>query len=251
MLPIPVSQSRQLIATLTFCLAFLLATPVFAQCVWRGTAPFCEGRCDSGMVVTRRESQGCATGSKALCCPPETLPADSPQAFCENYAKGAIYYAQQAVNDRCGFTGPRWTTDKEAHRKWCLSLNGNQKPANDEQEARRTGIVNCVAGCSEYARDAESAAGEAEWLGCGFTGPRWSDNDDDHYVWCVHGNQGANAKAETAAREAQLAQCRQAHQCTEVGQNDPVGGGSSDPKKKFSCTNAGGGKKLCCFLTVP
>jgi len=116
----------------------------------------------------------------------------------------------------------------------------------------------CVSGvrteqafCEKYARDAAGVATEARWLGCGFTGARWSESNDDHWVWCIRGNYGANANAETAAREAQLNQCKQAHQCTEIGPNEQAGGGSSDPKKKYVCTNAGGGKKLCCFLTPP
>ena len=187
------------------------------------------------------------TASKDKCC---VSGITANEEFCEHYADAAVYDAQDAVSHHCGFSGPRWTTDKEAHRKWCLSLNGNQKPANDEQEARRTGTKNCVAGCSEYAFEAESAAVEARSLGCGITGPRWSESDDDHYVWCVQGNQG-NAKAETAAREAELEKCRQAHQCVVIGPDEQAGGGLSNPKQKYECDNLGGGKKRCCLVTLP
>ncbi len=127
----------------------------------------------------------------------------------------------------------------------------NAVPPAHKDKCCVSGVRTGVAGCSEYARDAQAAAVEAGWLGCGFTGPRWSDFNDDHYVWCIHGNQGANAKAETAARETELEKCRRAHQCVVVGPNEEAGGGSSNPKQKFACTNAGGGKKLCCFVTVP
>lgn len=63
------------------------ATPVDAQtrCVWRGTAPFCKGKCRPGELFIERTSrslygvagtpvgysgQACVSGSKALCCTP-------------------------------------------------------------------------------------------------------------------------------------------------------------------------------------
>ena len=50
--------------------ALLLSSGLLAQ-VWRGTAPFCEGRCLAGEREIARNSTGdggrCITGSKALC----------------------------------------------------------------------------------------------------------------------------------------------------------------------------------------
>jgi hypothetical protein len=40
-------------------------------CVWRGTAPFCNGQCEEGERVVNRPGPkmlGCATGSKVYCC---------------------------------------------------------------------------------------------------------------------------------------------------------------------------------------
>ena len=43
-------------------------------CQWRGQAPFCNGSCKAGEVVTKKNKQGpsgskkCATGNKVYCC---------------------------------------------------------------------------------------------------------------------------------------------------------------------------------------
>ncbi|EFX78853.1 hypothetical protein DAPPUDRAFT_245765 [Daphnia pulex] len=44
------------------------------DCIWTGTAPFCEGGCDMvGYVARETSSSGdgatCWTGIKVLCCP--------------------------------------------------------------------------------------------------------------------------------------------------------------------------------------
>ena len=65
------------IGGILFMLARQIATPVEAQppsyCVWRGTAPFCAGRCEPGEDERERtdsppDGNSCLTGTKALCC---------------------------------------------------------------------------------------------------------------------------------------------------------------------------------------
>jgi hypothetical protein len=74
------------------CLAAsFVCLPVTASwaetCVWRGTAPFCDGACVTGETTRRRESEApagdakfgksCTTGSKHLCCRPDPAPQGS------------------------------------------------------------------------------------------------------------------------------------------------------------------------------
>lgn len=55
------------------------------QCVWRGTAPICDGRCEAGEVEQKQCigggdsqcGQRCLIGHKALCCRVEKSPKAS------------------------------------------------------------------------------------------------------------------------------------------------------------------------------
>jgi hypothetical protein len=50
----------------------------------------------------------------------------TPEEFCEIYANSVMNDVDFNVRGRCGFSGARWSPDREMHRKWCLGLNGNQ-----------------------------------------------------------------------------------------------------------------------------
>jgi hypothetical protein len=128
--------------------------------------------------------------------------------FCDMYATEAVNQIDTAVMKRCNFTGPRWSPDKEMHRKWCVGLNGDQMLPNSETEARRVAIEDCSVWCRKYGHQASAAATEMFSLKCGYTGPRWSQDDDMHLKWCLFEGTQALANAETAARSAALADCR-------------------------------------------
>jgi hypothetical protein len=57
--------------------ALMAAAPHAAADTWRGTAPFCNGRCLSGEVEITRSKAGngapCWTGTKALCANSDPL----------------------------------------------------------------------------------------------------------------------------------------------------------------------------------
>jgi hypothetical protein len=82
------------------CLTCALCVPpvtiAHAGCVWRGTAPFCEGECKPGERTSHRSSEfiikgeppfgePCVTGSKALCC---TAPASEAAPAPETPSRG-------------------------------------------------------------------------------------------------------------------------------------------------------------------
>jgi hypothetical protein len=54
--------------------------PANAGCVWRGTAPFCEGECmpgeDRSGVSKTGDGERCVSGSKVLCCPDGRVTGD-------------------------------------------------------------------------------------------------------------------------------------------------------------------------------
>jgi hypothetical protein len=129
--------------------------------------------------------------------------------FCDMYATKAVNQIDTAVMKRCNFTGPRWSPDKEMHRKWCLALNGDQTLPNSENEARDAEIEDCTVWCRNYGRQASYAAYENfRVLKCGYTGPRWSQDYEMHQNWCLFEGTQALANAENEARRVALKDCR-------------------------------------------
>ncbi|KAF8811284.1 hypothetical protein BYT27DRAFT_7089768 [Phlegmacium glaucopus] len=47
-------------------------SPTPSNCVWEGTAPFCDGKCHTGFTQIKEDNCGigrcCATGFKVFCC---------------------------------------------------------------------------------------------------------------------------------------------------------------------------------------
>ena len=134
-------------------------------------------------------------------------PNGPPETFCEGYANSALSQADTAKRGRCGYTGPRWTTIKEDHRRWCLSFGNDQTAPCNEYNARYREIEACWAWCRKYGVQATDAANKNEKLGCGFTGPRWSIERDDHVIWCQFTATRTQADADTAVRSAALDEC--------------------------------------------
>ena len=170
-------------------------------------------------------------------------------AACDQYAKSAVAQAQKNLQNKCGYTGPVWVTDYNAHYNWCL-LVPNQM-ANDGRTGRDADLAKCSSGpkmiemqplpfeppgmapgdkmqttqqaCTSYANDSVAQHKENLAKGCGFPPPRWSADHQGHYQWCLSAPPGL-AKAESQARQAELATCYGKNTCdqyakTAVAQN--------------------------------
>ena len=174
--------------------------------------------------------------------PPQTeqppQPADENQARCNRYAGAAV--AQNAANlsRGCGFTGPRWLSDHNAHNTWCLktpklfadfenaerdkALNQNCRGAQPYPPPQRVPAPPSApppppaalppagnqAQCDRYARNAVAQVQRSVSQRCGFSGPRWSADYGAHYQWCLRVPAGAS-NSEAMARENDLnARCR-------------------------------------------
>lgn len=59
--------------------------------------------------------------------------------------------------------------------------------------------------CHEYTARATDQVHMGK--GCGFTGPRWSDNSNDHYNWCLGATPAARG-SEDQQRKFDLVNCR-------------------------------------------
>jgi len=129
---------------------------------------------------------------------------------CIVYSNEAGRQAQEAIRLRCGFSGPVWSIDTLAHMRWCEGAN--DVSVAHERGERFNALRNCGA-CRDYATEAQQAAKTNEQLGCGFSGPRWQTNADNHFRWCLGLNPASTQPASPAwkerdARNAELANCR-------------------------------------------
>jgi hypothetical protein len=61
--------------------------------------------------------------------------------FCDNYAKVSIAQNKDNESKKCGFSGPKWSSDYNHHFNWCLK---NWKITKTEMESRKTALSqNC------------------------------------------------------------------------------------------------------------
>ena len=64
-------------------------------------------------------------------------------ANCDWYVKTALEQQQRNLMDKCGFTGPEWTTDKAAHLNWCMSVGPDV--SSDAARNREAALAQCAA----------------------------------------------------------------------------------------------------------
>lgn len=69
---------------------------------------------------------------EVICAQPEL----SPQ--CNEYAETAVAQNVQNLERHCGFTGPRWSSDYNAHYQWCIKAL--RESADSENRAREDAL---------------------------------------------------------------------------------------------------------------
>jgi hypothetical protein len=141
------------------------------------------------------------TGALALLAQAGAVQAANP-FFCNNYATAAVQAFNAQKLNRCGFGGPRWTNNFNAHRTWCLFVD--ESLANSETAARQNELHPCQ--CEFYANQAMVQIATAIWKKCGFAGPRWIENRAAHQNWCMSVPPG-NVIFETQQRHNMLVSC--------------------------------------------
>jgi hypothetical protein len=63
-----------------------------------------------------------------------------------DYANTAVAQVAQSQQMQCGFHGPRWDADREAHVIWCGSLDGDRAPPTTEAQLRIQELQDCSTG---------------------------------------------------------------------------------------------------------
>lgn len=132
---------------------------------------------------------------------------------CDAYAGAAVAENQQNIAQNCGFTGPGWQSDFNAHRAWCLSPAVHMADLTTEDQARQTALAQCAnkaaadqQACTSYAELAVWAAQQSIANNCGFSGSGWQQDFGAHFSWCLGAAQAAR-DVEANARKNQLIGC--------------------------------------------
>jgi hypothetical protein len=128
--------------------------------------------------------------------------------LCETYADHAISEQSRNVALGCGFTGPRWNSDRMPHLIWCLGAL--QQSVENEAMWRLHDLANCShteGGCRQYANNALADAQTNNAFGCGFGGPRYTSTEQGHLSWCI-GAQQDSVDGESVGRLRDMDLCR-------------------------------------------
>jgi len=171
--------------------------------------------------------------------------------FCRSYAYKAIEDFTGAQKEGCrGLSYPVWSMDFDHHYNWCRMVSEAEVRAGGK--LRTDALAQCLQGaqqgivtgfipmvdanavtraaleqpCLGYAATAVAQQSQNLDRGCGFTGPSWNANPDDHFNWCMHGENLKHTQAEKQTRRQALDRCTA--QARETGAAPPLDRGPSD-----------------------
>jgi hypothetical protein len=126
-------------------------------------------------------------------------------AMCEQYASNASNEGDLNNRFRCGFGGPRYESTLEGHKTWCLSAR--EDSVMEEVRGRYRDMYRCFDFCGVYSREAVRQNREREGRGCRLSGPRWSNDREGHFRWCMVSRE-ESVKQEWGIRANQARSCR-------------------------------------------
>lgn len=133
--------------------------------------------------------------------PAVAAPVTTKDVLCAQYGSATVAVTNAVHAKKCGLSGPRWNSTANEHRAWCMRVSETER--NFEHDQRAIGV-----NCCNYGVEAVAMVREANILGCGFTGPRWSPDIPAHTLWCV-GAAANFMQDERTARFAQFQACQQ------------------------------------------
>lgn len=164
-------------------------------------------------VPPRVANPCCISGIKDA-TPPPPPEEDADEARCTTYANEAVRASRANTAEGCGFTGLRWTSNRNEHFNWCM--DNPESASRTESRARNAELTSCrasseeedtVEACRNYSNAAIRAFNESERLECGFSGPRWTGSRRAHTDWCLSATPDQRA-AEQRGRDRDLQRCR-------------------------------------------
>jgi hypothetical protein len=142
-----------------------------------------------------------------------TIAGNGDDVWCPAvYAPTAVGQNQQNLDNKCGYTGPRWSSDKDAHARWCMKDKSGL--AQREIDARISELQKCgvtyPAGADKWCNIysiiaiAQNTANTAS--SCNLTGPAWKSDYIYHHAWCEKVPREAT-DSETTKRMTALGNC--------------------------------------------
>ncbi len=143
--------------------------------------------------------------------------AGADAGACNAYARQAVNQNNENLQRNCGFSGPRWQSDHNAHFGWCMGGGWMMDGPTNEKNARAADLARCVPKervdefCAGYAQTAVRQHTDNQQRRCGFSGARWQSNIAAHRDWCMGAGKVA-ATGEQEARTRDLAGCTAAPQ---------------------------------------
>jgi hypothetical protein len=207
-------------------------------------------------------------------------------AACRAYADAANDDARDNQLFRCGFSGRRWLlgdgSSNDPHFTWCMGLETEVTGVGFayavgiegvvpydhvyiERRERRDAIAQCKAKisekfskseieqCENYAKKAISDAKFNAQKKCGATLPgRWSQNEQDHFMWCLPKIGDPDGKKEVereqAIRTSGVESCKEGRTLNadgqwfipSLGKRKPDGGGVGGGKSVAGRSLSGG-----------
>lgn len=196
------------------------------------------------MAVSRFYGDVLGSLAAILCAGAIALAATSADAQgrrdgCDDYAREAVEQAEQNRKRDCGYEGPRWNNNRQAHLAWCLL---SPRAAEQELEARRALLRECRsdrrsdrqaeregkrANCDTYAKLAEVQADANDKYRCGYRGGEWSKDSRDHFRWCMRARRDY-LQDELRYRTIELQKC-----FNKLGDYDDEDGDRSYKRRRF------------------
>jgi len=162
--------------------------------------------------------------------------------FCDRYARHALEQFEVAKGEKCrNLKYPVWSMDFKHHYNWCRRVSKTQ--ANQGEEQRLAVLRQCrhrnaevtadsrERTCRDYASSAVAQQRQNLKRSCGFSGPQWNPNFEDHYNWCLSGGNVRFAADEQQRRQQALANCGSGNTTPGAVSPLPIPGKGPPPKQ--------------------
>lgn len=137
------------------------------------------------------------------------------KTWCDAYARRSVAQNEENIRNHCNF-GPNrsWQSNFNNHYNWCRKGNEGKVSKRTTDRAireRDQKLQQCTSwrkgSCKKYAETAVAQNDQNMQKDCGFCGPRWQSNYENHYQWCLAQKQ-PERDAETKSRAKLLRQCQ-------------------------------------------
>ena len=138
--------------------------------------------------------------------------ARGDQGDCARFTIEALDANDDNLSNRCGLTGPLWSSVYAEHYSRCL--DGSPRRRARDSDERKQSLDACMQlaarggelACDHYGRMSVAESATNLTNACGFGGAAWSGDYNTHVRWCRAAKRAAITD-QIAGRERQLLEC--------------------------------------------